>query len=677
MATDIGAVIGIDGEKAFRTSLAAVNAQLKNLGSEMKAVVSEFAGMEDSQEAVTKKNDVLGRSMQASADKIELLQGQTDRARKRLEELADALEENRKEFGDNSEAVLKAQNAYNKQVAVVNKLESQMNDTRAAMNRMEREMKEVEDAAEDMADGLEEAGQEAVRAKVSLGDVFRIGATAGMVQSMVDGISSLVDSTSEYRKVMGTLNTSSQKAGYTAEQTAETYNQLYGILGDNQSAATAAANLQALGLSQEQLKKMTDGAIGAWATYGDSIPIDGLAEAINETIKAGTVTGSFADVLNWAGTSEDEFNAKLETAGSEAERVNLVLEELANQGLMDAAESWRLNNEEILAANEATAALEETAGRLGTMLSPIVTKLKEGLNAILSTVLDLISEGNPLISVITGVSTALALMGLATFLTQGSLVVDMIAKMKVGFEALTLAMKANPILLVVSLLAGLAAALVTAYQTNEEFRMKVDETWLMLKESLFAAIETVKGYIDGLKEKFLLFIEWLSDLPKEMQEIGRNVIIGLWNGIQEKLEWVKEKVRAAVAAIKDMFTGITGFDTHSPSRWSADVAGNVLKGIVNKFQSDTSAATAAGNVVEGIKNRMQNSLRSVGDSMASVVSAPRVATAAAGVSSSHSYAFGDINIHIDKISSEREAKTLAREIEFIRRQEAAGKGGIT
>lgn len=40
--------------------------------------------------------------------------------------------------------------------------------------------------------------------------------------------------------------------------------------------------------------------------YGDSIPIDGLAEAVNETVKTGTVTGTFADVLNWAGTSEDD-----------------------------------------------------------------------------------------------------------------------------------------------------------------------------------------------------------------------------------------------------------------------------------------------------------------------------------------------------------------------------------
>src|SRR5699024_773480 len=115
-----------------------------------------------------------------------------------------------------------------------------------------------------------------------------------------------------------------------AEQTAQTYERLQSVLGDTQTAATATANLQAIGLSQEDLMTVTDAAIGAWARYGDSIPIDSRAESINETIQAGTVTGTFADVLNWAGTNEDDFNAKLEAANSTSERANIVLQELAN-----------------------------------------------------------------------------------------------------------------------------------------------------------------------------------------------------------------------------------------------------------------------------------------------------------------------------------------------------------
>lgn len=387
MATDIGARIGIDGEKSFRDSLSAVNAQLKNLGSEMKAVVSSFTGMEDSEESLTAQGKVLERSIQASANKISLLVGQSERAKAKLDQLAKELDDATRSFGANSTEAIRAQNAYNKQVRVVNNLESQINSATADMNKMKRQMDSLGKSADELSDDLKDAGQEAKLAGSSFKDAFVGGVIAGAIQSLASSIVSLVESTKEYNKIMGTLDVSSQKAGYSAEQTQQTYTQLYGVLGDNQSAATAAANLQALKLSQEQLIQMTDGAIGAWATYGDSIPIDGLAESINETVKAGTVTGSFADVLNWAGTSEDDFNKKLEATKTESERANLVLKELSDQGLMQAAEAWRVNNAELEAANRASADLESTMGQFGTMLMPAVTSVKTMANTLLEDLL--------------------------------------------------------------------------------------------------------------------------------------------------------------------------------------------------------------------------------------------------------------------------------------------------
>lgn len=390
MATDIGARIGIDGEKSFRDSLSAVNAQLKNLSSEMKAVVSSFTGMEDSEESLTAQGKVLERSIQASADKISLLVGQSERAKAKLDQLARELDDATRSFGANSTEAIRAQNAYNKQVRVVNNLESQINSATADMNKMKRQMDSLGKSADELSDDLKDAGQEAKLAGSSFKDAFVGGVIAGAIQSLASSIVSLVESTKEYNKIMGTLEVSSQKAGYSAEQTQQTYTQLYGVLGDNQSAATATANLQALKLSQEQLIQMTDGAIGAWATYGDSIPIDGLAESINETVKAGTVTGSFADVLNWAGTSEDDFNKKLEATKTESERANLVLKELSDQGLMQAAEAWRVNNAELEAANHASADLQRTMGQIGTMLMPAVTSVKTMANTLLKDLLSVI-----------------------------------------------------------------------------------------------------------------------------------------------------------------------------------------------------------------------------------------------------------------------------------------------
>ena len=184
---------------------------------------------------------------------------------------------------------------------------------------------------------FEKAGKEAS----SFGSVLKADLVVTGLQALGSAINDVMEETKEYRKIMASLEVSSEAAGYTADETAQTYKQLFGVLADDQTAATTTANLQALGLSQKDLTDLTNGTIGAWATYGDSIPIDSLSEAINETIRVGTVTGTFADVLNWAGTSEDEFNAKLEAANSESERANLVLQELANQGLMDAGKAWQ------------------------------------------------------------------------------------------------------------------------------------------------------------------------------------------------------------------------------------------------------------------------------------------------------------------------------------------------
>ena len=210
------------------------------------------------------------------------------------------------------------------------------------------------------------------------------GAVVGGIKAVGDAIMSVVEDTAEYRKIMGTLEISSERAGYSAQQTADIYRTLQGVLGDTQTAATTTANLQAIGLAQEDLITVTNAAIGAWATYGDSIPIDGLSESINETIQAGKVTGTFADVLNWAGTSEDDFNAKLEAANGTTERANIVLQELKSQGLDQAGKAWQDANEDVVALNEATERWDSAMAQLGETLTPAAAAIKNfGADAIL------------------------------------------------------------------------------------------------------------------------------------------------------------------------------------------------------------------------------------------------------------------------------------------------------
>ena len=121
---------------------------------------------------------------------------------------------------------------------------------------------------------------------------------------------------------------------------------------------------------------MLDAATGAWATYGDSIPIDGLSEAINETIQTGKVTGTFADVLNWAGVSEDAFNEKLAAANSTAARAQIVLGQLAKQNLPDAGQAWRDANDDLIAYNESQGKVDDAMAKLGERLAPVAAGIK-------------------------------------------------------------------------------------------------------------------------------------------------------------------------------------------------------------------------------------------------------------------------------------------------------------
>lgn len=368
--------IALDGEKAFKDQMAQVNGELRNLKSEMTLVDATFKGQANTTEALTAKHKVL--------------RGSVEQQRERVRALTQAVEDATAAYGDNDKRTDGYRQSLNRAKAELINLNRELEDN-------ERYLDEARKSADGCAESIDEYGtavRDADSNKDPLGNLMAGfgnlkgllagGAVVGGIKAVGDAIMSVVEDTAEYRKIMGTLEISSERAGYTAQQTADVYRTLQSVLGDTQTAATTTANLQAIGLAQEDLITVTNAAIGAWATYGDSIPIDGLSESINETIQAGQVTGTFADVLNWAGTSEDDFNAKLEAANSTTERANIVLQELKSQGLDQAGKAWQDANEDVVALNEATERWDSAMAQLGETLTPAAAAIKTfGADAIL------------------------------------------------------------------------------------------------------------------------------------------------------------------------------------------------------------------------------------------------------------------------------------------------------
>lgn len=374
--------ISIKNEAEFRKQMKAVNNSLSGMKSEMAKVSAEFDGQANSAEALRKKQAIL--------------QQQYDQQKEKVQALARMLESAKSAYDENSDVVLSYQRQLNTATVELIKFDRELKNTDKYLDEAAQSAdgtassidefgKAVKDAGDEGSDGMgqlkEAFGQlgEAAKSGDINGIVAALGSMKGVLvgsaavagaKALADGIVNITESTKEYRTILGTLEVSSKQAGYTQEQTTEIYKKFQAVLGDTQKAATATANLQALGLSQENLRTIMEQAIGAWATYGDSIPIDSLAESINETVQVGKVTGVFADALNWAGTSEDEFNERLAACADTTERANLVLTQLSEQGLQATGQAWVENNQDIIAANSAQETMNESLARLGEALQP-------------------------------------------------------------------------------------------------------------------------------------------------------------------------------------------------------------------------------------------------------------------------------------------------------------------
>ena len=350
----------------FNDAIKKSNEEMSELRAELKLNDAQMKTNGKSVDGLKNKKKILSDQLEASKDKVEALSNKVDKATEI--------------FGEDS--------------TEVSKLKTQLLNAKTAQEKIQQAINDCNDELEDQGKEARDAGDGFTVLKGAMADLVADG-----IQSVVSGFGDLatslfdiVEDTKEYRTIMASLESSSELSGYTAEETAASFEQLNGVLGDTQSAATTTANLQAIGLEQAKVQSLTHGVIGAWAKYGDSIPIDGLAEAINHTSQLGEVQGTLADVLEWGGLSVEDFNAQLAECSTATERADLIARMLAEQGLTEAGLAWQETNEDIIAANNSQADYEANTATLAERVTPAITAVKDGFNAVFTEALNL-TEG--------------------------------------------------------------------------------------------------------------------------------------------------------------------------------------------------------------------------------------------------------------------------------------------
>ena len=235
---------------------------------------------------------------------------------------------------------------------------------------------------------LEKVGEQGEKSKKYIQDTvssFTKGVTIALasVTALVAGMTAMGKQALENQKNFAKLNTTFQSLGATTKQAQNAYTGLYRFLGDSGKATEAASLLAQITTNEQELAEWTNILKGAYATLGESLPTEAFAESINESIKAGVISGNLADSLVWLGVSEDAVNEKLATLNTTQER-SAYLQSLLNSLYGNAGEIYEKNNKEILNYNTSQAQLDTTLASLYKSLVPMLTALNNLANVLLT-----------------------------------------------------------------------------------------------------------------------------------------------------------------------------------------------------------------------------------------------------------------------------------------------------
>lgn len=637
--------IGGDTTKLGK-ALESVNKQSGDLSKELGEINRQLKFDPENTELLAQKQKVLEDAIGATASKLETLREAERQVQKQFER------------GEVSEEQVRA--LRREIIATEGKLDSYRQAARETADAVENLGTQTEDTTETMAGALATG---------------LTGAAAG-ITAIATAATAAAESTREYRADMGKLETAYTTAGHTQEAAKKTYEDLQMVLGDSAQAVEAANHLAQLADTEQELATWTEIATGVYASFGDSLPIENLTEAANETAKTGAITGGLADALNWANTqgmdfgislkknidftklsaeelknltdsekreyearkaqyeeiekynealsaatsAEDKFQFALDNCATEQERQQLITSTL-NTIFGEASETYKEVNADVMEANGANEQWTSSLAEVGAAVEPLLTDVKNmgaELLGRLVPVINVITNNLPIFAVgLGGIAAAMVAFKVAslaaTAATQGMTLAQYAAAAAQG--VLNAVMNANPIGLIILGITALVVAVMAmvkhwdafreffvsmwegikkifkatvdwlkenwqslllfivnplagvfkyCYEHFDGFRASVDKIMGKVKSAVTSFIDSLKKIPGKVKEMADSAYAKLKELPEKALAVGKDLVSGLWQGIQDKFEWLKQKIKSFTNSVLD---GIKDFfGVASPSK---------------------------------------------------------------------------------------------------------------
>ncbi len=434
-----GLTIEIGGDTTeLGKALEDVNKKSRDLSSELGSINRLLKLDPSDVDLLTQKQKVLAEAIGNTEDRLDTLREAERQVQAQFEK------------GEVSEAQYRE--LQREIIATENKLKSYASaadDTQKAIDGIDKESAAAADDTRNFADAADDASKSYSDFGNALKKAVTFAAVSAGVKQVADALMDCVEATQEYRTAMGKLNTAFEANGHTSETATQTYKELQSVLGETDQAVEAANFLSILADNEEELQKWTQICTGVFAKFGDSLPVEGLAEAANETAKVGQVTGPLADALNWAAkegetfglklkqnidftelssselkkltdaqreeyearkaqydaieeynkelseavSAEDKFNIALAECSTEQERQELIMQTLSDS-YSDIADDYKEVNKEAIESNKTTERLNELWAKVGKKATPIVNTFREGIAELGESLVDMVSDAD-------------------------------------------------------------------------------------------------------------------------------------------------------------------------------------------------------------------------------------------------------------------------------------------
>lgn len=690
-------------------AIASSNSELTKLRSELRLNETQAKSTGDSLDNLKDRQRILGDEFQASQTKIDALsdkleaarsifgenstevqklETQLNNARTAQERIAQQIDQTNAAMADMESASSQAESALGKlgsevesqestlrqlkdrynevaaeqgasstearQLATqISKTSSELQDNRSKLQQASTAADQFDKSLDGVGDSARDAGNDLGTMDIALGDFI-----SDTAQSGIESLLGLEESTRQYRNEQNKLEAVATQSGQSIDALQQGFETLYAVSGDETLASTATLNMSAMGVSVDDQMAIVNAATGAWAAYGDSIPLDGLLESINETTRAGTVTGSFADALNWAAMSNEQWSAALsgnsaaQAAFNKGVADGMTVEDAFNEALaacattqerqqlvtaaMDAAygdlgATYADTNEEVEAANRATLAMTDAQAALGEAVAPIQTYFTN----LIASGLQWLADNLPIVvPLVVGLATAFA--GFAVVNTVLPAIQGVMTSLSAA--PTILAAIGGPATIVIGVVAALAAGFVYLWNTSETFRNGVMAVW-----------GTIQAVFGTLAEWFMTnvvtpVVTYFTGLSTQLQSI--------WSGISQivniAITAVSGFISSNMSTIQAIWSSIWGVISAVAGTIWANIQNTintvlgVIQGIINVVLSAISGdwsgvlnglSDIAESIFNGIANFISNTINGIASVIGSVLS---------GISSTVSGILGNI-----------------------------------